>query len=73
MAELTEYERGMMEALRIMKEQSDAMNAPLRNLEVGAAHVAINAVTHWGQTLVGNTESAVLRHLYESRRKGAKS
>jgi hypothetical protein len=60
---MTDYERGMMDALRIMKEQRDALEKPLRTVDVGPGYVALNALSHWGQSLTSATETAVLNHL----------
>lgn len=64
---LPDYEQGMLDALRLMKEARTAMEEPLRTAAVGAAYVALNGVTHWGQTLTSHTETLVLRHLMERR------
>lgn len=66
----TDYEAGMLEAIQILKRVREKHERPLRNVEVGAAYVALNAVTHWGQAIGSDFETEIIRHLME-RKKGA--
>jgi hypothetical protein len=59
----TEYERGMLEAINLLKAVRERHEAPLRQVEVGAAYVALNAVKHWGQAITSDFETEVIKHL----------
>ena len=59
----SDYERGMLAALDILKAERQKMEDEIRRLDSGAAYVALNGLTHWGATLHRNTEKAILEAL----------
>jgi hypothetical protein len=62
---LTDYQQGMMDALRIMKEAREDFDAPLRQVRdvVGAAYVVLNGASHSVAHVVSQAESKIMRHL----------
>jgi hypothetical protein len=61
------YDAGALAVIEIIKRVRAKHEAPLRHVEVGAAYVALNAVTHWGQTICSDVETEVIKHLMERR------
>lgn len=67
----TEYERGMLEAINILKAVREKHEKPLRQVEVGAAYVVLNGVKHWGQAITSDFETEVIKHLMAKKTEGA--
>lgn len=65
---ISDYARGMLDAIRIAKEVQAEMEAPVNRVrdEVGAAYVVLNGAKHWGQSVLSAAESRIMKHLIAS-------
>lgn len=70
---MSEYARGLFDALRIAKEVQAEMEAPLRRVrdDVGSAYLALNAATHWSQSVISAAETRIL-HVALTHERGGK-
>jgi hypothetical protein len=62
---LSEYERGMLDALEIMTQARQDLSAPLRHLNAGVASGLVSAASHLIDTVVAEVEKRVQRRLGE--------